>query len=271
MEKQEFYKDKLINLFESDGRWLKIPGNKGKCVILSDLHNDRDTLNIVVDRFLTNAEGVKIIFCGDYVDRSPSSWLINPTATIDSLLKLKIQYPDRIFLLMGNHDLNPSKHKKFMPCEFWCSLSKQDSHFYTEILESLPIVASTENGVIMTHAVLPSSPAFFDDFNLTGIALQELLWSDYSERQPANIRAVQKQKSYGDFKRSMDAFKCNVLIKGHNPYAPLKMFDNRCITLNATRIYDNVCGRHIAVMNLSKSVNSANDIKLIDLQSNSFS
>jgi len=266
MDQQNFYKskNKLIKLFKADGRWLRIPENKGECVVLSDLHNDGRTLDFIIDTYLVNSKDAKIVICGDYGDRSPSSWLSKPTATLDSLLKLKLKYPDRIFMLMGNHDLNPSKYQNFMPCEFWHSLSEHDEGFYTEILESLPVVTTFENGVIMTHGVLPSS-AIFDDFDLASIALMESLWSDYTEDVPVKTDSIRKQKGLDDFKRSMDSFNCNVLIKGHNPYAPLRMFDNKCVTLQTTRVFEGVCGRHIAIVDLGKPVSDVNDIKLVDL------
>lgn len=266
-EKQIFYKSKkkLISLFKSDGRYLKILDDKGLCVVLSDLHNDGSTLKLIIDMYFSNSKDNKIVVCGDYVDRSPSSWILKPAATIDYLLELKLKYPDRVFLLMGNHDLNPEKYKKLMPCEFWYSLSKKDENFYTEILEALSVVAITKNGVIMTHGILPSSPAFFDKFDLDITELMETLWSDYTEDFPIKMEAIRKQKGLDDFRRSMDAFSSNVLIKGHNPHAPLKMFENKCVTLNTTRVYDNACGRHIAIIDLGKTVNSADDITIVNL------
>jgi len=128
-------KDKLISLFKSDGRWLKIPATTGKLICISDLHNDRRTLNLIIDHYFTNKTDTKLIFLGDYGDRSPDSIISKPTTTIDYLLKLKMKYPDRLFMLMGNHDLNPKKYQKFVPCEFWNSLSDADEKFYGDVLD----------------------------------------------------------------------------------------------------------------------------------------
>jgi len=267
MSKINLYKNKnrLLELLKADSRWLKIPGNRGKLIVLSDLHNDGRTLHLIIDTYLTNSNDAKIVICGDFGDRSPSSWLSKPTATLDYLLKLKLKYTDRLFMLMGNHDLNPTKHQQFMPCEFWSSLSEQDETLYTEILEALPVLATTENGVIMTHGVLPSSPAFFDNFRLGGPEFMECLWSDYTERTPTVTESIRKQKGLDEFHRSMKAFDSKLLIKGHNPYAPLQMFDNRCVTLQTTRVFEGICDRHIAIIDLEKPVHSADDVELINL------
>ena len=258
-------KNRLLKLFKADGRWLKIPGNKGKLIILSDLHNDGKTMHLIIDRYFTPSPETKICICGDYGDRSPNSWVTKLTATIDYLLKMKLKYPDRLFMLMGNHDLNPSKYQRFMPCEFWNSLSPYDEKFYTEILESLPVMATTENGVIMTHGVLPFSPAFFDDFKLDSPEFMECLWSDYTDGSPIETNSIRKQKGIDDFNKSMNAFDCNLLIKGHNPRAKLKTFDDRCVTLQTTRVFEGVCDRHIAIVDLEKPIIDANDIELVNL------
>ncbi|NOX35829.1 MAG: serine/threonine protein phosphatase [Deltaproteobacteria bacterium] len=271
MGKSNLYKnkDRLIDLFKSEGRWLKIPDTTGRCIIFSDPHNDGRTTHFIIDRYLINTSNTKIIICGDYGDRSPFSWQAKPTATIDYLLKLKLKYPDRLYMLMGNHDLNPKKYQRFLPCDFWESLSQYDENFYTEILESLPIVATTPNNfinVICTHGVLPDNKKFFDDFDLDNETLKDCLWSDYVETiSPIKKQSLRKEKGYDDFYKSMKSFKSTYLIKGHNPRAPLKMFDNKCITLSTTRVFKGVCDRHIAIIELGKQIKSTDDIELVNI------
>jgi len=268
MEKSFLYKnkDRLVDLFRSEGRWLKIPDTTGRCLVLSDLHNDGRTLNFIVDKYFTNETDTIIIVCGDYGDRSPSSWIKKPTETLDYLLNLKMKYPNRLFMLMGNHDLNPKKYQKFSPCEFWNSLSKYDEGFYTEVLEFLPIISTTSNGVICTHGVLPDSKHFFDDFDINSEALKECLWSDYVEsNSPIKKVSIRKQKGIDDFNRSLKSYNCRCLIKGHNPSAPLIMYDQRCITLQTTRVFKGICDRHIAIIDLNKQVDDANEVEIVNI------
>ncbi len=48
------------------------------------------------------------------VDRQPSSWNDKPSEVIDKLLALKLEYPDRIFLILGNHDLKRDYGSSFV-------------------------------------------------------------------------------------------------------------------------------------------------------------
>ena len=118
----------------------------------------------------------------------------------------------------------------------------------------------------MLHAVLPPTPAFFDNFELGSTEFMECIWSDYVEKTPIETESIRKQKGVADFNRSMDAFKSTVLIKGHFPTKPpITTFDNKCITIQTTRVFKGICDRHIVIIDLEKPVNNANDIEIINL------
>ncbi len=59
----------------------------------------------------------------------------------------------------------------------------------------------------------------------------------------------------------MSNLKLNVLIRGHDPLAPEKMFDNRCLTLFTSSAYKKE--RKIAISRLDKEIKSINDIKIL--------
>lgn len=277
MESEDLFdkKDELIRLFKSDGRWVKIPATSGRCIVCSDLHNDRRTLRFIVEEYLTNRSDTTLVICGDYIDRSPPSMMAYPAATLEYLLPLKIRYPDRIFMLMGNHDLNPSKYVKFGPAEFWDHLSECNEQpfrghiqpFYSDILEYLPLIATTSNNVICIHGVLPENQSIFANFDLHGDKLTECLWSDYTEKTEIvnNPKSLRKKKTRKEFDSAMNSFGSKLLIKGHNPYAPLMMYDNKCVTLQTTRVFAGLCDRRMAVVELGKPVSDANDIELVNI------
>ncbi|MBF0203338.1 MAG: metallophosphoesterase [Desulfamplus sp.] len=261
-------KDELLRLFKSDGRWVKIPANSGKCIVCSDLHNDCRTIKFIIDNYFLNRSDTTIIICGDYIDRSPPSMIPYPTATLEYLLLLKLRYPDKIFMLMGNHDLNPSKYVDFGDAEFWDYLSDcDDKMFYSDILESLPLIATTSNNVICIHGVLPEDQSIFDNFDLHSHELKECLWADYTKnKEVVNYpNSFRKKRTRKYFDSSMSAFRSNLLIKGHNPYAPLVMYDRKCVTIQTSRIFAGLCDRHIAIVELGKPVFDANDIELVNI------
>lgn len=261
-------RERLLDLFRSENRWVKIPIKRGKCIIVSDLHNDGRALRFIVHRYLRINSDDIVVICGDYIDRAPLSWMARPKATINVLLQLKLTFPDRLFMLMGNHELNPEKYIRFTPSEFWESLSGEEIEFYSDVLETLPFIATTENGVICIHGVLPPDKSVFSRFEFNVESIRDCLWADYHESdQPDYLRGVRARRFRSDFDRSMNSFKKNILIKGHNPKAPLKMFDDRCVTIQTTRSFEPLCQPHIAIIDLIKPVNDANDIELVNLSS----
>ncbi len=72
--------------------------------IVGDLHSDDESLETVLEKSdffnrLARRESFKVIFMGDYVDRGQKH-----LRTIEHVLMLKTLFPNRIYLLRGNHD-----------------------------------------------------------------------------------------------------------------------------------------------------------------------
>jgi diadenosine tetraphosphatase ApaH/serine/threonine PP2A family protein phosphatase len=65
-------------------------------VIVGDLHGDLEAVLRITGRYL---DSYKLVFLGDYVDRGNFS-----IETVSYLLALKLLYPERVFLLRGNHE-----------------------------------------------------------------------------------------------------------------------------------------------------------------------
>lgn len=85
-----------------------------KILIIPDVHG-RDFWRIPVMDTLANSD-VPIVFLGDYLDPYYDEWRdrmnedpsfdyrMNAVNVFEEILQLKTQYPDRIILLLGNHD-----------------------------------------------------------------------------------------------------------------------------------------------------------------------
>ncbi len=70
-------------------------------MVVGDLHGNFNAARCCCERFLSTVlpNGRSIIFLGDYVDRGPQS-----IKTLMLLLSLKRLFPDKVFLLRGNHE-----------------------------------------------------------------------------------------------------------------------------------------------------------------------
>jgi hypothetical protein len=58
----------------------------------------------------------------------------------------------------------------------------------------------------------------------------------------------------------MERYQKRILVRSHQPYAPLTMFSNRCITIFTSHAYLPI--RNIAIADLEKEVRSAEDMVL---------
>ena len=78
-----------------------------KYLIIPDVHGRSFWKKSVYD-YLENHPEVKIIFLGDYLDPYQYEGIYPDDAipVFEEIISLKKQYPDRIILLIGNHDLH---------------------------------------------------------------------------------------------------------------------------------------------------------------------
>ena len=86
---------------KKDDMVININTNGDRLLIASDIHGDFKSLSLVIDEFLKDPNNTKLLFLGDYVDRGNYS-----VEVLYTLALLKICYPDRVFLLRGNHESN---------------------------------------------------------------------------------------------------------------------------------------------------------------------
>jgi serine/threonine-protein phosphatase PP1 catalytic subunit len=245
-------------VFAEEAKLIRL--ESGRVVFVGDTHGDFEATRKVVRRYLK--PGKKLVFLGDYVDRGPAS-----LENINFLLEQKVEHPESVYLLMGNHEgygVVP-----FSPANFWRGLDAELRQRYITVLSRLPLVACTENGVIALHGALPDV-ASLEEIN--GIRpgderWHQTTWGDWQEREGGFLGydpyTGRPQFGQGWFEEIMSRFGKDVLIRSHQPDAPKVMYGGRCLTIFTSSAYRHyVSERTIAVVDLEQEVHSVADVKI---------
>jgi Calcineurin-like phosphoesterase len=86
----------IDGIFESELAVLRI--NADPIMIVGDIHGDLQALNFILGR-REEVDCKNILFLGDYVNRG-----LQGTEVLSRLFQLKIEDPEHVFLLRGNHE-----------------------------------------------------------------------------------------------------------------------------------------------------------------------
>jgi len=234
--------------------------DSGRAVFVGDTHGDIEATGKIMHKYLKSNH--TLVFLGDYVDRGTASM-----ENINLLLEQKIKHPDRLFLLMGNHE--GYAVKSFQPASFWEGLDSELRLRYGEVLQNLPLAVSTANGIIAAHGGLPDVP----DLDSMGriepgsTEWKHMTWGDWQESEGADLGpdlyTERPQFGRGWFEEIMSRLGKNLLIRSHQPDAPQLMYDRRCLTIFTSLSSGYYTGdRTIAVVDLDREVRNADDVRI---------
>ena len=248
---------KAAGILEKEPKLVQLPSH-GMGVFVGDTHGDLEATERVLSRFLGGKN--TLIFLGDYVDRGDFS-----RENVDTLLQAKQEHPERLFLLSGNHE--GFLTKPFSPVSFWEALSGKEQEHYDALFSLFPLVATSENGILALHGALPE----FDDLEEInqikrgGEQWERIVWGDFVEGEGEWIGdwGGRPQFGRGYFNRMMARYRKKVLIRSHQPFAPLFMFQKRCVTIFSSCAYG--LERRVAIVDLEKEIRTAEDITLEEI------
>jgi serine/threonine-protein phosphatase 2B catalytic subunit len=198
--------------------------------IAGDIHGQFYDLLHILERFgdLINGKG-RYLFLGDYVDRGNFSF-----ETLLFLLALKLRYPDRLFLLRGNHESRgqTATHGFRKEVEHKYNTELYDS--FCNVFNELPIAAVVGNQYFCVHggiAPLLKKPVQLEtldrfqeliDFSL----IHNILWSDPhpkfdTEQQhfPSNdSRRCSYYYTYEDVAAFLSRNNLKAIVRSHSVY-----------------------------------------------------
>lgn len=173
---------------------------EGTTIVVGDIHADLGALEYSVRKFL-EANGEKnILFLGDYVDRgrgAPGG--PNSVKNAAILLKLKTMFPDKVFLLRGNHENKNINNFNFRhtytlytECVNGYGKESGDEIFnnFNDTFDYLSLAAIVNNNTFCVHGGISpqltdvseiaeiKKPLSYTEINGNNELATDLLWSD---------------------------------------------------------------------------------------------
>ncbi|MFZ0830347.1 MAG: metallophosphoesterase, partial [Thermoplasmata archaeon] len=263
---------RLDPLISSESALIRVesPGARAVAVI-GDTHGDWPSAQAALEWFLQSPDDRAFVGLGDYVDRAPPDCPGGSAVNALFLLSVKAAYPDRVFLLQGNHEVArripvaPHDLPKEMD-ERWGADRRRYSRLMG-LLERGPLAGYTPSGVFLAHAGFPSrlgSP-WTDRFrNVDETLTVEVLWSRIGASNPDyGLSTPIDEATLDGFLRATGL---RVFLRGHDPKVVGKsLYHDHCLTLHTSRMYERYGGILTAHVPLDRPVLSTQDIEVIRL------
>lgn len=216
-----------------------------RVVVVGDTHGDYNTSKKAVDAFL-GSEGTVLLFLGDYVDRGPKQ-----IENINFLLNLKINFPEKIYLIRGNHE-TPMANLNY---GFFNLVSSRYSvelyRKYSELFAQMPYAAVLDSSVLCIHGGLAEG---LKDLNQIASLpkgevepasplVMQLLWNDPKEGISGFERSFRGEgiRFFGRdiFDIFMEKNRLSLMLRAHEAYPEgyAYLFSGRLLGLFSCRYY----------------------------------
>lgn len=244
-----------------------------EAIVFGDTHGDWWSTLALAERFLSGPGERCLIGLGDYIDRAPDDCGEGSVANALYLLQLAAEFPDRVFLLQGNHET--VRRIPVLPHDLPEEVDQlwgPDPERYSRLLGLLergPVAAVSPSGAYLAHGGFPAGgtaatwrEAFDPPSDET---LVDVVWSD-CDASGIN-RRLGSRFSVRDLEAFFDRSGARIFLRGHDPDVTGRpLYDARVLTLHSTRIYERYGGVLIARLPLSRTVRSLADVRVEHLE-----
>lgn len=254
---------KTAHFLEKEEAFINLNLKDAKVVFVGDTHGDFTVTKQIVRDFLEK-QNLCLVFLGDYIDREPEPY--GSLYNLVYICLLKLNFPERVYLLKGNHEANYAV--ECFPYEFEDELinlfgvyGRKVHEEAVNLFKQMPLMLKTQNGVIASHAGFPLRGQKVDDKSRYDLIV-DILWSDPEVSPTFRGWGIPKfsEKELSDFLKASEA---SCFIRGHDyRVAGKAIYSKRCITVFTCRRYASVAGITVAKADLSKEIKDADDIIL---------
>lgn len=228
-----------IDCLKEESCLLKVDG---PLIIVGDIHGDIKSLEFCIQKFLKEINnGTSILFLGDYVDRGKNSVECSLL-----LLKLKTMFPDKVYLLRGNHEIkkvkNESSRERYASSKygFLKEVRKKYNDDYVflklnEVFDYLSVSAIANNSIFCVHGgITPEisslnqlsklkKPISYESLCETKNKEKESLIMDLVWSDPSDVNHFKKNEKRGKGKlfghkqvlKFLKTFSFNKIVRGH--------------------------------------------------------
>jgi serine/threonine-protein phosphatase 2A catalytic subunit len=208
---------------------------------------------------------------GDYVDRGTFS-----VESVSLLLALKLKYPNRIFLLRGNHESRQTSQMYGFYDECFKKYGNSPNIYNTfmDLFDFLPLCALIENKILCLHGGLSPNIQTIEEINQLDRMqelphdgpMSDLLWSDPEERTGWGVSPRGAGYIFGSdiTKKFINVNNLMIINRAHQ--LVMKGFnwshDNMVCTLFSAPNYCYRCGNQAGIMEIND--NFKNSIQQFD-------
>jgi hypothetical protein len=240
-----------------------------EAIVFGDSHGDWRSTRVAVGEFLAAPEATWLIGLGDYIDRSPADCGAGSVANALYLAGLAARYPDRVYLVQGNHETT-----RRIPC-FPHQLPEEVAQLWGAgggryerilgLLERGPYGMATESGAFLAHGGFPRGtlPVPWSEAvdGRDEQRLTELVWSECTASR--SRRGAIAPWSGADLESFLRQSGLTILLRGHDPdLTGRSLFEGRVLTLQTTRFYERFGGVIVARLPLGTALRSVADVSV---------
>lgn len=246
---------KVFEILKKEEKIIFLP-KKGKLIVIGDLHGSYEGIKVAFEDASPKRD--YFLFLGDYGDRgdkSPEVYFV--------LFKLKIDFPNKIFLLRGNHEpppyLMPYPHE--LPSQLERKYKSKEPYLaLKEIWEELPVGALVKGKYLFLHGGLPVNLKSVKELE-NRESLEEILWSDPVEIRGVFLSPRGAGRSFGKnlTEDILGKIKIKTLIRSHEVCEGMKTnHQGKILTIFSTKSppYQNK-GAAILKINLEEEIEDA--------------